>query len=224
MVYKAYRQEQPKDSQPCPDEETLVCFSEGRLTKPEIEKIQEHLIICSRCAEILSLLSLKGLQEQKEVPESLLQKAKDLVSPVKVLPTILELVIALKEKALEILDTTGDVILGNEIMPLPVLRSRNIRQFQEEINLIKEFGDVKINLTVEKRGRDKVRISLTLVDKSSLLPLQDLRLSLLKDGVEMESYTVASGNAVFEELDFGRYAIEVYRREEKIGFMVLQIQ
>ena len=222
MIYGLYRKRHNQGNSPCPDEETLVCFSEGGLSKNEIKKIQDHLISCHRCAETVSLFCQR-FEEGKKVPEFLIKKAKSLVEQ-KPLSNILEIVLALKEKALQILGTTGDVILDNEIIPLPVLRSRQISEFPEEIKLIKEFQNIKITLHIQKKDKDKIRINLDLVDKVSLQPLSDLRLALLKDTQELESYAAVSGNAVFDKVGFGRYVIVILRKDDKLGIINLEIK
>jgi len=222
MVYGLYRKKHNNTNLPCPDEETLVCFCEGRLSKGESRHVQEHLATCRRCAEIVSLLCQK-IEEQKQVPEFLIEKAKSLVRD-KPFSSIFEVVLALKEKALQILSTTGDVIVDNEIIPYPVFRRRQISEFTEEINLIKELENIKITINIQKRDKDKIRINLGLVDKVSLQPLSGLRLALLKEGQEIESYEVTSGNAVFDKLGFGRYDIQILRKEEKPGVISIEIK
>ncbi len=222
MVYRLYRKRHNQPDSPCIDEETLACFSEGKLSKSETKKIQKHLVSCHRCAEIVSLFCQR-LEEEKEVPEFLIEKVKSLVkqSP---LPNILEVVLALKEKVLQILDTTGDIILGNEIIPPPVLRSRQKTDFPEEIKLIKEFKDIKITLYIQKRDKDKIRVNLNLIDKITLLPLSELRLALLKDSQELESCEAISGNAVFDRVGLGHYTIQILHKNDKLGAINLEIK
>jgi hypothetical protein len=222
MVYGLYRKKHNNTNLPCPDEETLVCFCEGKLSKRESKHVQEHLATCRRCAETVSLLCQK-IEEQRQVPEFLIERAKSLVKD-KPFPNIFEVVLVLKEKALQILSTTGDVIVDNEIMPLPVLRSRQISEFAEEINLIKELKNIKITINIQKRDKDKIRINLGLVDKASLQPLSGLRLTLLKEGREIESYEAISGNAVFDKVGFGRYDIQILRKEEQLGAISIEIK
>ncbi len=223
MIYGLYRKKHNNTNLPCPDEEILVCFSEGRLSKRESKYVQEHLAACRRCAEIVSLLCQK-IEEQRQVPEFLIEKAKSLVKD-KPFSNIFEIILALKEKALQILSTSGDVIVDNEIIPLPVLlRSRQISEFTEEINLIKELENIKIAINIQKRDKDKIRIKLELADKVSRQPLSGLRLALLKEGQEIESYEVTSGKAVFDKLSFGRYEIQILRREEKLGAISVEIK
>jgi len=222
MIYRFYRKRRIKGNLPCPDEETLVCFSEGKLSNSESKKIQEHIISCSRCSEVIFLYRQQPRQE-REVPEFLIENVKNLIEQ-KTPPNILEVVLALKEKALQILRSTGDVIMDNEIIPLPVLRSRRITDFPEEIRLIKEFQGIKITIHIQKKDRDKIRVNLNLTKKIDLLPLEGLRLTLLKGTEEIESYDVIAGNVAFDNLGLGRYAIEILREGNKLGAIYVEIK
>lgn len=222
MVYGFYRKIRNNADFSCPEEETLVCFCEGRLSKDESKRVQEHLAACGRCAETVSLFCQK-IDEQREVPGFLIEKAKGLVEDAPAFG-IFEVILALKEKALQILSTTGDVIVGNEIMPLAVYRRRPTPELTEEINLIKELENIKITINIRKIDKDKVRLSLVLADKASLRPLSDLRLALLKEGSELESYEAASGSAAFDNVGFGHYDIEISQRGRKLSVIHLEIK
>lgn len=221
MIYRLYRKKHIKEDLPCPDEETLVCFSEGTLTKSESEKIQQHLISCHRCAEVVSLFC-RSSQEAGRVPEFLIKQVKRLIKQ-DVAGGIFKVVIALKEKALEILETTGDVIMGNEIIPMPVLRGRKIDDFPDELRLIKVFRDIEITIFFQRKDNKRVRINLNLIDKSSLLPLDNLRVTLSKDGCEFASHAVVAGNVVFENVSCGRWVIRIARKDENLGDVNLEI-
>jgi len=113
-VYKKWKSDHRLADQLHPDEETWVCFLEGRLPQEENERIKAHLISCDSCAEVfatqvgLEPISVKGL------PKELLERAKNLVvSEDK--PSVIEIVLMLKEKALEILSTTGDVLVERNL-------------------------------------------------------------------------------------------------------------
>lgn len=222
MIYRLYRKRHNQTASFCPDEETLACFCEGKLSKTESKRVQEHLPACNRCADVIALFYQK-LEQDIEVPEFLIQRAKSLLKQTP-LSNIFEVVLALKEKAMQILGTTGDVIVDNEIIPLPVLRSRQISEFAEEIKLIKELENTKITIHIQKKDKDKIRINLGFVDKTNLRPLTDLRLALFKDESELESYEVTTGSAVFDEVGFGRYDIQINRKDEKLGVIRLEIK
>lgn len=221
MVYPVYRKSKNPNNLPCPNEETLSCFSEGKLADKESKQIQEHLLLCQRCAEIVSIF-LQEFQQQRQVPEALMNKAKDLVKDTSGI-NIFEVVLAVKEKMLQILSTTGDVIVHNEILPLPVLRARHIEHFADGVKLIKEFQNIRINVDVHKRASSRVKIRIALADKRTLHPLRDLRLVLMKGDYELESYESESGHAVFDKVPVGKYSICILYKGKEIGVVNLEV-
>jgi len=216
MVYGFFKSKEPKKDLICPDEETLVSFLEGKLSSDEDIKLQEHILSCRRCSEIISFFELK---EEREVPQYLIEKVKGLIK--KEIPLWLEVVIALKEKGLSIIKSTADILLGNEILPLPVLRSRNIELIEKPLSLIKDFGDIRIQIEINKTEKTKIKLTVFLLDKKSLKPLEDLRIGLFKQNREIESYSLQKGNAVFENLEFGEYEIKVSKDLETLGLIKL---
>jgi hypothetical protein len=221
MIYRNYRKRQIRNNLSCPREESLVSFLEGKTPQEEFNYIQEHLLVCDRCAEIFALFVLEP-KIIHSVPSEIIEKVKSLV-PQNIQAHILELTLKIREKFLEILSTTGDIILGNEIIPLPVLRSRQIKDFGDELILVKEIGNIRINLNIEKREKELVKIIFTLTDKKTSLPLSDLRVVLLKDDTELESYVVESGQASFDKLGLGRFIFQILRGEEILGMIKLEL-
>lgn len=221
MAYKIYRDRQTKDSSPCPDEETMVCFGEGRLSKEDSAKLQKHLLSCERCAQVLSLYNIK-IEKEQIVPEFLIKKTKGLIG--KKIPTsLIEITLSVKERLLEIINTTGDIVLDNEIIPLPVLRSRQIKKILEEVTIIKEFQNIRISGRIEKREKGKVKVGISLCDKNTSEPLKDLRIGLFKDDIELESYVIDSGCSSFDNLSFGKYTLKIFRGEEELGVIKLEV-
>ena len=67
----------------CPDESDLACFEEGSLDESEREKIEKHLISCSKCCDyVVSLNKVIHFSEEErlpEIPTGQLEKASALV-------------------------------------------------------------------------------------------------------------------------------------------------
>jgi hypothetical protein len=218
MVYRFFKSKEPKKELICPDEEMLVSFLEGKLSSDEDIKLQEHILSCRRCSEIVLFFELK---EEKEVPEYLIEKVKGLIK--KEIPLWLELAIAFKERGLSIIKSTADILLGNEILPLPVLRARNIEVIEKTLSLIRDFGDIRIQIEINKTEKTKVKLTVSLLDKKSLKPQEDMRVGLFKQNREIESYALQKGTAVFEDLEFGEYEIKVSKDLEDLGLIKLTL-
>lgn len=222
MVYKNYKNKGKQDNPACLDEEAIACFCEGRLPKSDSDKIREHILKCQRCAQVVSLYNLEIKSEKVPSPE-LLSKVKNLVSE-KPSKNLLEMVLSISEKLLEIISTTGDIILGNEIIPLPVLRSRNIQELPQELTIIKEFQNLRINVKIEKKEKEKIKLNVFTFDRETLQPINGLRITLLKDEIELESYYATKGEVSFDKVGFGEYVIKVASLEQDLGMIKCLIQ
>ena len=104
-----------------PDEEFLVSFLEDKLTQVDNDLIQRHLLKCDVCAEYVSIQLKIEPHLSKDVPVPLLEKIREIVAS-EVKDNILEIFVRLKEKVLEIIQTSGDVLVGQELVPAPVIR------------------------------------------------------------------------------------------------------
>lgn len=103
QMKEAYRKirEDLKDQAagPCLDEETLICYLEERLAKPEVEEVEKHLSLCSKCNEYVIFMNrINQLDIEEELPhppEELTKKTialdrkekKD--TPVKTIPDLI---------------------------------------------------------------------------------------------------------------------------------------
>ena len=76
MVYKNWKKDQVNVDGAHPDEEALVCFLEGRLSKEEASLLKLHLLSCDTCAEALAVNLKTELVLAKDVPEELLGRVK----------------------------------------------------------------------------------------------------------------------------------------------------
>ena len=206
-----------------PDEESLVCFLENKLPSGEAESIKEHLIICDSCAEVAAMHIKLKPDEAKDIPEVLLRRAKDLVSQ-DAKQEILEIFLKLKEKALELLGTTGDILVGQEFMPAPVLRSRNITDFKEEITILKDFKDIRAEAKIENRKGKLFSLTIIVREKATQKVMKDLRITLIKNDIELESYLTDSGRATFEDVVLGRYTVEISSIDNKLASILLDIK
>jgi hypothetical protein len=222
-VYQGWKSKQTETSRPHPDEETFVSFLENRLSAEDNDRMKHHLIACDRCAEVLSLqIKSKGLEE-KEIPEQLLKRTKKTVSEM-LTSYILEIILKLKEKTLEIINTTGDVLVGQELIPAAVLRSRQIKDFKDEVNILKDFKDILVELKIESKGDEIFNLTVIVKEKITQNIIKDMRVTLLKDDLELESYLSDSGKVTFEHVLLGKYMLELSTAKDKLAMVILDIK
>jgi len=207
----------------CPNEEMLTCFKEGILSKTEAERIRLHLLICDKCSENV-ILDASVQAQDKEVPQEFVGIAEDLVNQNKD-ADVLEVILALKDEFLEVLSTSADFFRTKDMGLEPlILRAPIEKQKSEEVQLVKYFGQIKVNLKIEKQENNKVKIGISLLEKKTEKPKENLRASLKKDGQDLESYIVKRGTAVFAHVPFGRYEIEISDAKKKIGRVLLELR
>src|SRR3989338_2361153 len=181
LVYRQWKEDSPPIEARHPDEEVLACFLENRLSPEENEEIKTHLIICDTCSQGVSAqLALKPIEE-KELP--------------------LELI----ERLLEILSTTGDVLVAGEFVPVPVLRSRKVKDFKDEVTIVKDFKDIRVEAKIENKQGRSFNLTIVARNKATQEVMKDLRVSLIKGDLEMESYLADTGRVTFEHVLLGKY-------------------
>ncbi|MBI3990533.1 MAG: zf-HC2 domain-containing protein [Candidatus Omnitrophica bacterium] len=223
-AYKKWKRDYCPTWQFHPDEEALACFLEGVLPKEENERIKEHLIGCEACAEAFAIqLKLKPLSKER-VPEELIERAKNLVMRQQDASSIVEIALKLGEKALELLRVTGDVLVGEELVPAPVLRSRNIKEFKDEITILKDFKDIRVEVKIENKGGRAFDLIVFVKDKQTHHIIKDLRVTLLKEDLELESYLSRTNKVTFEHILAGKYIVEISNVDNKIASILLDIK
>lgn len=223
LVYKKWKADHLKPGQEHPDEEDWACFFEDRLPVEENERIKAHLISCEDCAEIFAAgVTLKALPE-KDVPEELISRLKNIVVMENQI-AILEIILKLKDKALEILSTTGDVLAGQEFIPAPILRSRKIREFKDQVSILKDFKDIRVEVKIESKGIQAFDLAILVKDKQTHRIIKDLRVTLLKDDLELESYLTGLSSVSFQSVLAGKYIVQISNIENKIASIILDIK
>lgn len=55
QAYKNWKLSRLKIFTSHPDEETLACFVEGKLSLDEVKSIKAHLLFCGSCSELISM-------------------------------------------------------------------------------------------------------------------------------------------------------------------------
>lgn len=207
-----------------PDAENLASFLEDKLSLPDKKLVQEHLLSCELCAEYLSAQLKIKPHLSLDVPARLLEKVEKLVGR-QIGENLLEIFIHLKEKALEIVQTTGDVLLGQELVPAPVLRSRKINEFKEEVTILKDCQQVRVMAKIQNKSIQSFNLTVTVKDKQSQKIYKNIRVTLMRDGIELESYIIDSaGSSFFENILPGNYVVEVTREDQKEAIIDLKVK
>lgn len=223
LVYAGWKKEQPSSAEKHPDEETLACFLEGRLPVDQEDGVRAHILRCDSCLD--AVVSNLNAQSAKiiDLPEGLLERSIELVRE-REEEGFLEIILRFKAKAIEIINTSGDILMGQELVPAAVLRSRKIRDFKDEVIILKDFRDIRIEARVEnKAGRDfNLIVIARKIDTQEAI--KDLRITLISEDVELESYLSDSGSVTFEHVLLGKYKVEISNLQEKLASILLEIK
>ena len=224
VVYEKWKAKLPGDKLAHPHEESLSAFIENRLSsREEKERIKRHLLSCDKCAQIVALsIKLESVPEL-EPPAGLLEASRDLINKA-ISGQTLEIMLRVKERLLDLINTSGDVLLGQELVPAAVLRSRKISDFKDEVTILKDFGDIRVEAKIACKENGNFDLQVIIKDKLSQEVKKDLRVSLIKGDVELESYISESGKVVFEHVSLGKYTVEIFNLRDKIAGILLDIK
>lgn len=221
-VYKEWRSDNPSADQAHPDDQDLACFLEQKLSPAEMERIQAHLISCQGCAESIALQLKQDIIQEKEAPAYLIERLKNLVPDEKI--SLLEIFLKLKAEVWEIISSTGDIMVGQELVPAPVLRSRNIKEFKDEVAILKDFQDVRLEAKLINKQGKSFTLMITVKEKQTQALMKDIRITLLRDEVELESYLTDSGKVIFEDVLLGKYSVQISSDKDKLASILLDVK
>lgn len=223
IIYREWKSLRGLTIQEHPDEESMVCFLEGKLSDPEKDLLQRHLLSCDLCAEYLSTQLKIKTHLSLDIPVSLLARIKMLVVQDRQ-NKLLEVLIKLKEKTLEIVQTSGDVLFGQELVPAPVLRSRKINEFKEEVSILKDLHQIRVMAKIQAKSTQSFDLAITVKDKQGQKINDNIRVTLIKDNLELESYVNDSGSCFFENILPGSYIVEVSRHGQREAVIDLKVK
>jgi hypothetical protein len=223
IIYREWKAAGSFSGQDHPNEEDLACLIDNTLKPADKRLVQQHLLKCDLCAECLATQLKIQPHLSLDLPAQLFEKVKKMAEEGS-RENLLEICLKLKEKALEIIQTTGDVLFGQELVPAPVLRSRKINEFKEEVSILKDLQQIRVMAKIQNKTTHSFNLTITVTDKQAQKADKNLRVTLIKDGVELESYLNESGSSFFENVQPGDYLVEVSRQEERVAVIDLKVK
>ncbi len=199
-VYKRWKASRGVMPVKHPDEETLVCFLEGRLTEPEEAYVKEHILDCGRCAEIVSVAATEEDFSSPILGEERKAELKGLFSGA-ALP---EAEFSWKDGIFRFLRASGGL---------------SARRYALE-GLARGRRPQGTGKAVLRSVRDSLRFEITVSGCSGgffslrcgihgSLPPGDIRASLFCRGREYESKVLSAGVGGFDCVPVGDYLLEI---------------
>ncbi len=222
-VYKKHKADLPLKEESHPNEENFACFIDDKLSSEEKKLMKEHLIRCDPCAEILAAQTRIKITDKVKIPQDLILKVRNLVEKEQE-SSVLDITLTIKEKIFELLNTNGDILVGQELMPAPLARSRQIKDFKNEITILKDFNGIRIEAKIENKGHNLNSLTVSVKNKNTSQIIKDLRITLLKDNSELESYITGTERIVFDQILMNKYLIEISDIDTKLGTISLEIK
>jgi hypothetical protein len=221
-VYRRNKARNPQSSEH-PDEEDIANFLDNNLAAYKAENIKAHLLACQPCAELVAL-SMKAVPEDIiNVPEAALSKVREIVK-INDGPGLLEVILRLKDNIFEVISSSGDVLVGAELVPAPVLRSRNIINFKDEIVILRKFQDLTVEARITSKLKGYFDITVKVSPKIDQKSVRSLRATLVRGDLELESYISESGLFVFEHILLGDYTLKLDSNKETLASILLEIR
>jgi hypothetical protein len=226
LIKAVYQNWKDEGEKPCVEhfgEETIAAFLEGKLSNEESAIIKSHFLACGDCLNLIAAY-LKAISDNPDCfPQELKTWAIGLLGE-ETGPAALEVALKWKDKAWEIINTTGDVLVGLELMPASLLRGRQIKDFKDDVTILKDFKDIQIELKLESRPAGRFNLSVQVKQKDSQRLMRDLRVALLKDDIELESYLTGKGKVCFENVSAAKYTILILAIEDTLATVLIDIR
>ncbi|MFA6384529.1 MAG: hypothetical protein WCY10_04070 [Candidatus Omnitrophota bacterium] len=221
MAFDDWKKERP-DPSGHPGEEEIACFLEGKPGKKDADDLRKHLISCDACVQLLAAFLHPQQAVEVDVPAAILERARAMVADGQTMP-VLEIVLRARDFGFEVIKTTGDILFGREFIPAAILRSRHMADFKDEIVVVKDFPESRIEVNIHTGSGAGFRLGIFAKDKKTQQPLQNLRVTLCRDDIELESLITDMGKTVFEHVATGRYSIEVTGRNCAVARVVIDV-
>ncbi|MDD5526566.1 MAG: hypothetical protein PHE11_04085 [Candidatus Omnitrophica bacterium] len=183
-----------------PDEETLACFLEGRLTEPEEAYIKEHILECDRCAEIVSAAAAEEDFSAPILGEERKSALKELYSGA----TLPEAEFSWKDGIFRLLRASGE--LSARRYALGGILRGVCQQGSGKAMLRSVRGSLRFEIAVSGCSGGYFFLRCGMHGK---LPPGDIRAALYCRGREYESKVLPAGRAVFDCVPAGDYLLEI---------------
>lgn len=223
FIYRAWKKKMVSGGVAHPDEEQLACFIEHKLSEEQSRALKTHLLSCSICASCVSTAIRTKEMGQLALPQGLLEKSRQLLG-LNDQASFLELILSFSQGIWQIIRGNADILLGQEFIPVSVLRSRKVNDFKERLTILKDFEQLRVEIRLRGKERKRFGLEMAIKDKKTQKPLENLRAALIKDDLELESYPCDSGRVTFDDILAGKYRIEIRSFEGKLTCISLEIK
>jgi hypothetical protein len=204
----------------CPDDEILANYLGRLLEDEEAMRLEAHLAQCSLCAEdVVAVYKSAQETEEKKVPQQVIDRVMSLVPGGERQENILDLVIRLVKDSLELVSTSGQLVLTSP--PLGVRAARKTSG-TTILQVEKEIAKFKVTVEVEHVEARLCQVAAR-IEAEGNRPANGLRLSLFSGSREQASYLTRQGQAIFDRLPIGAYNFALSDSGTPVGTIRLEL-
>ncbi len=226
---KVKKQDSGIKGENCLDDKMLSHYIGGVLKNTDKEKVEQHILECNYCLDMI-LLHKKAIQDEAyeavpDVPVVWMERAKSLVTG-KVADAkagLFDIVLEFAKETIEVIKNTGNLSISYGAVPVPV-RGEKKTLPTNLVTLSRTFSHIQSDLEVEKVGEGKVNMKVMTKDVGSGEPVKGLRISIFNPRREIASHIAENGEVCFEGLRLGEYIVKINRPDKEIGQISLNIK
>lgn len=207
---------------PCPDEETLFAFIHDRADRSVREDVEKHLLECDRCLKtvitcfnVLDTTPPRETEVPSEVKNRAFQTAfvEEKAGRWHTVRRLWASAVAFVSALLSPAEEECVYVRGEK-----KVISNNL------VILEKVFREIKLQIEVEKTGHLKSNIKVSVQDPDGSRGLEGVRVDIMADAKELASFMTMKGEALFENLAFGKYTVKTSKNGKKLGEVLLKIE
>ena len=213
----------------CLRADLFATYLEGSLPEAERRSVEGHLAGCQACREELasSLDRLSIVAESlHSTPTHLLARAMELVNAVgpesrqaEEEANLLEIVVRSVKDSLELVWTSGQLVLAPPA--LPVRRARN-RAETRTLEVEKKMG--RFGVVVEMEQVDDGLCQIIVRVKEGPKHAEGIRVTLLSGSREQASFVTRRGEVLFDRIPLRAYQLAIYEAGSPVGKIRLNVE
>jgi hypothetical protein len=210
----------------CPGEEILSDYLGNRLDLSSQQDLERHLCHCDTCLEaVIAGAALPG-DEAREINTPVpLGAIKTLLSRISTedIQPLAALWQRGKATVSSLVNSLMEIIFFKETEAVYVRGSKHIIS-KNLVVIEKTFKEIKLEIEVEKVGDKAANIKVKTMYPGTGARVDGVRINLFSGSREIASFITAGGQALFENIRFGEYKINVQQGEQKLGHLILAVK
>lgn len=212
---------------PCPGEEKLVDYIEGRLSEQDRSQVEEHLADCPICLEgfvvMNSMVRDKDRFESDPVPTEVTEAAFHLISG-RTTKSRGSLIEKMKRSIADLESSILDLFRLKSLLKWQPASIRGSKTAVSEdlVFLRVPIGQIETEIEIEKTALGKALIRVRLHE--AIKPAKRMRVTLKRGEREMASDLLDRDYVLFEDIPFGRYSLSLAGNGEQLGVYRFEIR